>query len=378
MSTAKRCQLVVSVLLLLIIPAVSGCFGQQTYKIGFVGGLTGRYSDLGVAGRNGITLAVEEINKAGGIHGRPVELIVRDDKNDPAVVRAVDEELINAGVRILIGHMTSAAAVASLPVSASGKALIVTPTATADSLRGNDDMLITIMSPLKLMAQVQAAYAVQELGLKRLVIIGDSSNPEYARNWAEVFTAYFESFGGKVVATLPFASGSGVEYESLAQAAAGYRPEGILLVAGAVDAAVMSQWLRKGQPAVPIFSSSWAMTNDFIHHGGQAVEGIVFSSTYSPDNHNPAYIRFAHKYRERFGSWPNYAAAHSYEAAQLVLTGINKAGNDQALAVKQAIIGQQQFSGLWDDYLINAAGDASRVCRLVIVKNGQFVTLDKK
>lgn len=378
MSTAKRCQFAFSVLLLLIILAASGCFSQQTYKIGFVGGLTGRYSDLGVAGRNGAVLAVEEINKAGGVHGRQVELIVRDDKNDPAIVRAVDEELIDAGVTILIGHMTSVAAVASLPVSASGKALIVTPTATSDSLRGYDDMLITVMPPLKPMAQVQAAYALNELGLKRMVIICDSSNPEYAQNWAEVFNAYFERFGGKVVATLSFTSGSSVDYESLANEAAGYRPEGILLAAGAVDAAVMSQWLRKSQFTVPIFSSSWAMTDDFIRHGGQAVEGVIFSSSYSPDNHSPAYIQFVRRYLERFGSWPNYAAAYSYEAAQLVLTGINSAGNDQALAVRNAIIGQQQFPGLWDDYLINATGDASRVCRVVIVKNGQFVTLDKK
>lgn len=374
MSTAKRYQLAFSVLLLIML--VVGCSHQPTYKIGFVGGLTGRHSDLGVAGRNGVTLAVEEVNKAGGIKGRQVELIVRDDKNDPVVVREVDEELIKMGVTTIIGHMTSVAAVASLPVSESGKALIVTPTATSDRLRGHDDMLITVMPSLKPMAQVQAAYALNVLGLKQMVIVYDSSNLDYAESWAESFTTYYEKLGGRVVAALSFISSRSADYESLANKAAGYQPDGILLVTGAVDAGVMSQWLRKTRFTAPILSSSWAMTDDFIHHGGQAVEGVIFSSSFSPDNHSPAYSQFVQKYLDRFGSWPNYAAVYSYEAAQLVLDGINRAQNDQALAVKSAIIGQQQFAGLWDDYLINATGDASRECRLVIVKNGQFVTLD--
>lgn len=375
MSTVKRCQFV-SIMCLLVILVATGCISAQPYKIGFVGGLTGRQSDLAVAGRNGVTLAVEEINKAGGIHGRPVELIVKDDKNDPTIVQSVDEELIHAGITTIIGHMTSATAVASLPVSASGKALIVSPTATSDKLTSRDDMMITIMPSLAPMSQMQATNVLNKFGLKQMVIVYDSSNPEYARSWAEAFTAHYEKLGGKVVATLSFLSGSSVAYESLTNELAGYRPEGVLIVAGAVDAAVMSQWLRKSQLTVPVFSSSWAMTNDFIHHGGQAVEGVIFISPFSPEEYNPEYSQFARKYQERFGNQPSYAAAYSYEAAQLVLTGIQKAGNNQPQAIKRAIIDQSQYSGIWSDFVINATGDASRTCRLVTVKNGQFVTLD--
>jgi branched-chain amino acid transport system substrate-binding protein len=68
---------------------------KEPIKVGFVGGLTGRLSDLGSGGRNGVMLAVEEINNAGGISGRPVELITKDDKQDPEVAVKVDKELID-------------------------------------------------------------------------------------------------------------------------------------------------------------------------------------------------------------------------------------------------------------------------------------------
>ncbi len=374
MTPANRRQLIGFIGLLIALSIIAACTLQWTYKIGFVGGLTGRQSDIGVAGRNGAILAVEELNKAGGIGGRQVELIVKDDHNDPALVRSIDEGLIDSGVTAIIGHMTSVTAVASLPVVDSGKALIITPTATADVLSRRDDMMITVMSPVGAMAEVQAVTAINRLNIKRMAIIYDSSNPEYTQNWVKAFSASYQQLGGRIVRTLSFISGSNVAYENLANEAAGFRPAGVLIVAGAVDAAMFGQWLRKTGLTVPLFSSSWAMTADFIQHGGQAVEGSLFSSSFSPDDNSQTYSQFVHNYQERFGMPPNYAAAYSYEAVQILAAGIGQAGSTQPQAVKKAILAQGRFSGLRGELTINAAGDVSRVCRMVTVKDGQFVT----
>ncbi|SMD12618.1 ABC transporter substrate-binding protein [Sporomusa malonica] len=376
MSAAKQYRLIVFAVSLIIALSALGCANRQPVKVAFVAGLTGRQSDIGVAGRNGAVLAVEEMNKAGGILGRPVELIVKDDKNDPNVVRAVDEELVRAEVEIIIGHMTSAAAVAALPVVADGKALIISPTARADILSGRDDLFISVMPPLKVSADHQAMYAINKLGLKQMVVVYDLSNPDFSQAWADAFAAKYEEMGGKVIAKVAFTSGSGVPYERLTKDVAAYRPEGVLLVASAVDAAMLSQWIRKSQLTVPLLSSSWGMTADFIYHGGQAVEGVIFSSPFIPDDRGQAYNQFVSKYQERFGSQPNFAAAYGYEAAQVALAGMKKAGNNKAQAVKNAIIAQSQFPGIRSDIAINATGDASRECWMVTVKNGQFVTLD--
>ncbi|QDR83312.1 ABC transporter substrate-binding protein [Sporomusa termitida] len=375
MTAVKRFRTAVLPIFLLITLFVAGCVDRAPVKIGFVAGLTGRQSDIGVAGRNGVILAVEEINKAGGIAGRQVELIVKDDKNDPAVVRRVDAELINTGVRTIIGHMTSVAAVASLPVIAGGKALIISPTARADSLSGHDDFLITVMPPLSVSAQAQASYAVDALGLNKMAVIYDITNGDFSQSWLQAFTAKYEELGGTVAITYPFISGKSVDYVKLANTVGGCWPEGVLIIAGAVDAALLSQWLKKNQPAVPLFSSSWAMTDDFIHHGGSAVEGVVFSSPFIPDPRGLSYSRFVRVYQERFGSRPNYAAAYGYEAAQLLAAGIKQAGNTEAQAVKAAILAQGQFPGLWSEIVINATGDSQRLGGLITVKDGQFTPL---
>ena len=375
MPTVNRFQTAALTIFLLIILFAAGCVDKAPIKIGFVAGLTGRQSDIGVAGRNGVMLAVEEINKTGGINGRQVELVVRDDKNDPEVVRRVDEELITAGIKTIIGHMTSVAAVASLPVIADGKALIVSPTARADSLSGRDDFLITVMPPLRVSAQAQAAYAVDVLALKKMAVIYDITNGDFSQSWLQAFTATYEELGGTVVISYSFISGRNLDYESLANSVTGYSPEGVLIIAGAVDAAVLCQWLKKNQPAVKVFSSSWAMTDDFIHHGGSAVEDVIFSSPFIPDPRGQFYSRFVRAYQERFGSRPNYAAAYGYEAAQLLAAGVKLAGSTEAQAVKAAILDRGQFPGLWGEIVINATGDSQRPGGLIIVKDGQFTPL---
>lgn len=375
MPTVRRFQTAALTIFLLITLVAAGCIDRAPLEIGFVAGLTGRQSDLGVAGRNGVILAVEEINAAGGIDGRQVQLVVKDDKNDPEVVRLVDEELINAGIKTIVGHMTSVAAAASLPVIAGGQALIVSPTARADSLSGRDDFLVTVMPPLSVSAQAQAAYAADTLGLKKMAVIYDITNGDFSQAWLQAFTAEYEELGGTVAIAYSFISGKSVDFEKLVTTVAGYWPEGVLIIAGAVDAAVLSQWLKKDHAAMAVFSSSWAMTDDFIHHGGSAVEGVIFSGPFIPDPQGIAYSRFARVYQERFGSRPNYAAAYGYEAAQLLVAGIKRAGNTEARAVRDAILAQRQFPGLWSEIVINATGDSQRPEGLILVKDGQFTPL---
>ncbi|MFO7717430.1 MAG: ABC transporter substrate-binding protein, partial [Desulfohalobium sp.] len=95
----------------IVLLAGLGACGQDPIRIGFAVPLTGVYSDLGVHGRNGATLAVEEINDRGGIHGRSLRLLPRDDGNSAAQAKAVDRELIDQGVVAIIGHMTSSQSV---------------------------------------------------------------------------------------------------------------------------------------------------------------------------------------------------------------------------------------------------------------------------
>src|SRR5512139_4244843 len=82
--------------LLLVLVLLSGCGPREPLRIGFIGGLSGRVADLGEAGRNGVQIAIEEINRAGGVKGRQIELLVRDDAQTPEKAIAAVNELIAA------------------------------------------------------------------------------------------------------------------------------------------------------------------------------------------------------------------------------------------------------------------------------------------
>ncbi len=99
---------------LILLCGLWACTSRQPLKIGFVGGLTGRTSQLGILARNGVELAVEEANRAGGVRGRLLKLLIRDDQNDHATAVRVDRELMDEGVLAIIGHVTSSMAEAAL------------------------------------------------------------------------------------------------------------------------------------------------------------------------------------------------------------------------------------------------------------------------
>ena len=192
----SRIVRIVYVFLMIVITTLIGCDRKKPIKIGFAGCLTGRLSDLGTAGRNGVMLAVEQINETGGINGRPVELIVKDDKQDPDVAIQVDKELIEEGVVAIIGHMTSAMSVAVVPLMNKEKMLIISPTTSTNELTGIDDYFFRIMPPNKAETDHLAHYTLNVMGLRKMVCVYDLSNLAFTEGWYRNFKSEFENRGG--------------------------------------------------------------------------------------------------------------------------------------------------------------------------------------
>ena len=96
---------------------LAGCGPTEPIRLGFIGGLSDRNSDNGQSGQNGVILAIEQFNRAGGLGGRQVELVVRDDAQEPAVAERVARELVAAGVEAVIGPFTSGMAQVIVPIT---------------------------------------------------------------------------------------------------------------------------------------------------------------------------------------------------------------------------------------------------------------------
>ena len=155
--------------------------------------------------------------------------------------------------------------------------------------------------------------------------------------------------------------------------------DGLLLVSGAMDTAMICQHLHLQGEQLPILSSGWAMTADLLRLGGHAVEGLLFSHLLDRTSRLARYLSFKARYRERFGQDPDFAAVHAYEAALMVFDGLRAVEDPyDSGALKAAILSQDAFYGVQGDFHLNRFGEPERERCLVVVRQGEFKTLGRE
>lgn len=365
--------LLISAVLLLVL--ICGCNDKKTIKIGYIGGLTGRNGDLGTAGRDGALLAIEAVNASGGIGGRSLELIIRDDKSDPVEAARVVKELVDDKVMAVVGPMTSAMASATIPVIDAAQTVMLAPTVSGSGVdfTGRDDYFIR----LNLNSDTAAATAermVKKLGIKSVAIVYDMANKSYSASLVAAFKARLVSLGGNVVADQPFSSKEKPDLMMLAKSAADKKAQGILIVGGALDSAMLCQQLKKLGSTVPIFISEWGGTNEFLKAGGSAAAGVYIYQHFNSDSASPDFAAFKNDYTKRFGDPPSFAATYSHEAVSILATALKKDVNPSHL--KDTITAIGQFKGLQGNIAIDRFGDPLRSFFLMQVRDGRFAVME--
>jgi len=358
--------------LLLILP--TGCRNNEPIRLGFVGGLSGRVADLGVAGRNGVQLAVEQCNSAGGIAGRQVELVVRDDEQNPETAKRVVGELIGQRIELIIGPMTSSVAMAVMPQINASQTILLSPTVTTVELGGQDDNFLRVISATTDYASQSARYLYQKLGSRRVAAIYDSGNRSYSEGWLNGFRTVFTAQGGKLVLTKAFQSGRDTLFQPVAQELLASQADTVLIVSGAVDSALICQQIRTLDPGRRIAMSEWAATERFIELAGKASEGVVEAQFMDRNDTSPRYRDFLAAYRARFNQDPGFAGMAGYDAALVALEAYTIRKNGETL--KSVILAKGVFQGVQQTLSFDRSGDANRKTFMAVILNGQYVTVN--
>lgn len=365
----SKMSLLLSILVMLVL---TSCTRQQPITIGFVASLTGSASELGVNGRNGLMIAVEEINAGGGINGRSVEVVVKDDKNDPATGLAVDQELYEDGVSFVIGHMTSNMATMSIPFVNGKDMLMINPTMSATTLLNQDDHCISIVSANSDQAAVIKASMVRNSSGKRVAVIYESQNIAYTGTVKEGIAQEITPLGGQIIYEEAFLSGANTNYLEIAQRVLQTSPDSIVILASSFDAAMFCQQLYKQNNQIPVYLAAWSMNNDLLSQGGKSVEGISITSLIDSDSQSPSYLVFRQKFINKYGSEPTFASVYTYEAVMVLADAIKTANSEDPETIKNTIINKGTYQGLQSDIVIDQYGDAKRMIFEYLVKDGQF------
>lgn len=352
----------------------SGCLNKEPVRIGFVADLTGKQSELGIQERNGVQLAVEKFNAAGGINGSKVELMIRDDSGSAEGARKADEELIKEGVLAIIGHATSAQTTIGLQVTSSSRVILLSPTASSPDLSGKSEYFFRVYPSFLESARSFASYIIEQKEFKKIAVIYDRDNEAYSKTYRNVFIDKYLALGGTLIKELSFSSAAQPDFAPWLEELRRSDAQSLLIIASDVDTALIAQRARLIGWNAPLFTSAWAQTETLLQNGGLAVEGMELEQSYALDSDAPLFVEFKQRYRERFGRTPSFGAAFGYEAAGILLQTLVKTDGKSA-NLREELLKIRDFPGLMTQFSFAANGDVIRPFYLSTIKGGRFIIL---
>ena len=350
---------------------------ETPIKIGIVSTLTGSGSTTGIQVRDAAILAAEEINQRGGINGRMIELIIKDDKFDPEEALRVDHALIDNGVVAIIGHVYSTLAVKTVPLMNKKNILLISPTVKSDELTGLDDNLLKLNIPLDKDAKITAQMAFSRLNLKNVAVVYDMINPKFTESTFNHFKLEFEKLGGIISAAITFNSKENFTAKNIAKKIIKSKAKGIYIITDAIHAALICQHLRINNCNIKIIVSEWALTDlVFVYDGGNSIEKSIGISSFYINSNNEKFLDFKSNYLDRFGQIAStFTAQPSYEAMQILSYALSK--TDDPKKLKDIILKQKTFDGLDGKIVFDKYGDCLRNLYILEIQNSKLSAIEK-
>lgn len=356
-----------------ILVLLAGCSKSEPIKLGIVAGLSGRNVDLGEGGRNGALLAIEQSNQAGGIHGRLIEAVIKDDGNAQDSAQKAARDLIAEKVALIIGPFNSAMSAAMLEETNPAQMLLFSPTASAQSFAEKDDYFIRLNWTTRDNARLYAKWIAQRNQLKTVALAYDLQNAIFSESWVKEFRTAYEALGGKVAALIAYDAHITAPYSSISSQMLKSQADALLFVSNSVDMARFAQQVRQHDPSIALFSSEWAEVDKVIDLGGKAIEDLMILRTIDTHSQAPSYLNFVNAYKTRFRQEPSYTSVAAYDATRIALTALKQQKPKQTL--KDAILKNSPYPGLQKEIHLDAFGDAQSRALYGQVKNGEIVIL---
>jgi len=175
----------------------------ESIKIGYIGAFTGDMAAMGLGEQKAAMLAVDEINKAGGINGRPIEMIYEDSKCNAGVAASAANKLINVdGVKYILGGLCSSETLAIAPIAESSKVVVISPVSSNPAISNAGDYTFRVYPSDAFQGKVAAEFAFNNLSARKVAVLSCIS--DYCSGLAEVFKRNFVALGGQVVSTQEF------------------------------------------------------------------------------------------------------------------------------------------------------------------------------
>jgi branched-chain amino acid transport system substrate-binding protein len=314
---------------------LAGCkSGSDTIKIGGVFPLSGNVAVYGVEARNGVELAIEEINAAGGVNGKKFELISEDDEGKPDIsVNAYNKLTARDNVKIVIGSLTSGCTIAITSKAQAQGVVLVAPAATAEDVTSAGDFIFRACFIDPFQGTVGGLFAANDLGTSRAAVLYDNGN-DYSVGLKDNFVLAFQMRGGEIVANESYTTGD-VDFNAQITKIKAASPDIVYLPDYYNTVSLVAKQLRAQGVDTPIVGADgW---DGLTENAGDEVLNGYYSNHYASDSTDSKVQNFVAAYNAKFGSIPVSFAALGYDSMYLIKDAIVAAGSDDPAKVKDAL-----------------------------------------
>jgi branched-chain amino acid transport system substrate-binding protein len=339
--------------------------------IGHFGSMSGNTATFGISTDEGVRLAADEINAAGGVLGKPVRIITEDDQSKPEEAVTAVQKLINQNkVVALLGEVASSRSIAAAPIAQRSHIPMLSPASTNPKVTQIGDYVFRSCFIDPFQGAAMANYALNELRLRRFAILYDVKN-DYSVGLREFFIETIKSAGGQIVADESYGEGD-IDFKAQLTKIRNTNPEAIYVPGYYTEVGLICRQARELGIQAPLTGGDGWDSDKTFEIGRDAVNGCYFTNHYSPDEDRPEVRKFVAAYKAKYnGKTPDAMAILGYDAMRLMADAITRAGSTKGKSIRDALAATSNFPGASGTITIDKDRNAQKPIVILKIEAGR-------
>jgi len=343
---------------------------SQEVVIGEFASLTGGTASFGQSSHKGVQMAVDEANEAGGVLGKKIRLVSEDNQSKAGESATVVRRMISRDqIVALIGEVASSRSLEAAPIAQQNKIPMISPASTNPKVTEVGDYVFRVCFIDPFQGAVLAKFMLDR-GWKNAAVLTDVKQ-DYAVGLTEFFKQYFTKHGGTIVSEQSYSSGD-KDFKAQLTSIRATNPQAILVSGYYNEAGLIASQARELDLTVPLLGGDGWDSPSLVDVAGPAMEGNFFSNHFSAEDTSPAVQNFLKKFKAKYNEDPDAMAALGYDATNLLLDAMKRAGSTESAGLRDAIASSKDFPGVTGSITLDEKRNASKPAVILIVKDGKF------
>ncbi len=342
-------------------------------NIGYFGDLSGPTFNFGQSGKNGVLMAANQINQAGGIDGRKIDIVLEDDRGSPELAATLANKLTRQDkVVALIAGGVSGSSLAAGPIAQSAKVPMISPSSTNPAVTQSGDYVFRACFIDAFQGEVMARFAARTLSATKAAILLDFNSP-YSRGLTEFFELSFTKLGGQVVSKHFYTQGDS-DYRGQLSSIKAAQPDVIYLPGYYTEIAMIAKQARRlGMTQTLLGGDGWDAP-ELWPLASDSINGSYISNHYSVEDPSPIVQKFVHEYKLAYGNLvPDAHAALAYDAMRFLADAIQRAGTTESTKLRDALAATKNFPGVTGIISMDSQRNAVKPATILKLENGAYV-----